>query len=50
MDRRVFVKATSAAGALAWLAGRQPLGAQVSSSYSNAVPFVLDPSLTGLMT
>ncbi len=50
MDRRLFVKATSAAGALAWLAPRY-LSAQtpaVSDSYLGSVPFILDPSLTGL--
>ncbi len=50
MDRRLFVKATSAAGALAWLSPRS-LSAQapaVSDSYISSVPFLLDPSLTGL--
>jgi alkaline phosphatase D len=48
MDRRRFVQTTSVAGALAWLGATQSLVAQVSSGYSNAVPFVVDPTLTGL--
>ncbi len=50
MDRRVFLKATSAAGALAWLAPRH-LTAQtstVSNSYVSSVLFIVDPALTGL--
>jgi len=50
MDRRLFVKATSATGALAWLAPKA-LSAQtttVSQSYVSSVPFILDPALTGL--
>ena len=48
MDRRAFVKAASAAGTLAWLTDTKVLSAQTGTAYSNAVPFVLDPSLTGL--
>ncbi len=50
MDRRIFLKASSATGALAWVTP-QVLGAQtagVSESYNDAIPFVLDPQLTGL--
>jgi len=47
MDRRSFVKATSAAGALAWLAAAKPLGAQPLSRYANPVPFIPNPLLTG---
>lgn len=48
MDRREFVKYSSASGVLAWLAASQPLPAQIVSQYSNAVPFVLDPAISGL--
>jgi alkaline phosphatase D len=48
MDRREFVKVSSAAGALAWLTATHPLSAQISSEHSSAVPFVLDPSVAGL--
>jgi alkaline phosphatase D len=48
MDRREFMKISSAAGAIAWLAVTRPLSAQTISGYSNAVPFVLDPSVSGL--
>ena len=50
MDRRLFVKSTSAAGALAWLAPKvlEAQRSTVSDSYQSAVPFVLDPLLTGL--
>ena len=50
MDRRLFVKAASAAGALAWISARA-LPAQTLSStdaYVSGVPFVLDPSLSGV--
>ncbi len=50
MDRRLFVKATSATGALAWIlpqALAQGSGT-VSDSYVSSVPFVLDPALNGL--
>ncbi len=54
MDRRAFLKATSATGALAWL-GPRDLAAQTSSSastlsesYVSSVPFILDPALYGL--
>jgi len=54
MDRRAFLKSTSATGALAWLAP-QALSAQIggqppaiSTSYQSSVPFILDPALTGL--
>ena len=50
MDRRLFLKATSAAGALAWLTPKH-LSAQtatISDSYVNSVPFLLDPALNGL--
>lgn len=50
MDRRVFVKSSSATGALAWILPRALKGqaSTVSESYVSSVPFVLDPSLTGL--
>jgi len=51
MDRRLFLKATSAAGTLAWVSPNL-LGAQaattVSNSYRSSAPFLLDPALTGL--
>ena len=50
MDRRLFLKATSATGTLAWLKPTA-LTAQtstISDSYMSSVPFVLDASLTGL--
>jgi alkaline phosphatase D len=47
-DRRSFVKAGTAAGALAWLAVRQPLSAQPVPGYLDPVPFVADPRLSGL--
>ncbi|GAC1358001.1 MAG: alkaline phosphatase D family protein [Acidobacteriaceae bacterium] len=53
MDRRLFLKSTSATGTLAWLAP-QLLAAQsgatapVSNSYQSSAPFLLDAALTGL--
>ena len=50
MNRRLFVRSTSATGALAWVLPRALKGqsSTVSTSYLNSIPFVLDPSLTGL--
>ncbi len=52
IDRRKFVKATSATGALAWLSASRPAVGQISaaqpSGYLTSVPFVLDPALSGL--
>jgi phosphodiesterase/alkaline phosphatase D-like protein len=50
MDRRLFLKSASAAGALAWILPGT-LAAQsstVSDTYLAAVPFVIDPVLGGL--
>ena len=48
MDRRIFLKATSATGALAWLLPTPLHALTPSNSYVTGVPFVLDPSLSGL--
>ena len=49
LDRRLFLKSASAAGALAWILPRAlAQAATVSNSYQSSIPFVLDPSLTGL--
>ena len=50
MDRRLFLKATSAAGAFAWaFPGSNRMEAQTSAgSLRGAVPFVVDPALSGL--
>ncbi len=50
MDRRLFLKAASAAGAVGWILPRA-VNAQVTSpstSYAAAVPFVVDPALNGI--
>ncbi len=52
MDRRLFLAATSTAGALAWMNTQLPKAfaqaATMSESYPRSVSIVLDPSLSGL--
>ena len=50
MDRRLFIRATATAGAIAWILP-QTLAGQAggaSASYRSSVPFVIDPELGGL--
>ena len=50
MDRRLFVKSASAAGALAWIlpSRLEAQSSTIADAYVAGVPFVLDPSLSGL--
>ncbi len=48
MDRRNFVRASSAVGAVAWLGTTPVLSASVTPEYAGAVPFVEDAGAAGL--
>ncbi len=49
VNRRWFVKGAAVAGALAWVSGSRALKGQTAAGgYAHGVPFVVDPTVTGL--